>query len=45
VDTTQRLASQGAEPIASTPDEFAAVIKRELEQWSRIVNQIGLRND
>jgi len=44
-DTTQRLASQGAEPIASTPDEFAAVIKRELEQWSRIVNQIGLRND
>ena len=44
-DAKQRLASQGAEAIGSSPDEFAAVIKQELEQWSRIVNQIGLRGD
>ena len=44
-DAKQRLASQGAEAIGSSPDEFAAVIKQELAQWSRIVDQIGLRND
>jgi len=44
-DTKQRLASQGAEAIGSTPEEFAAVIKQELEQWARIVKEIGLRKD
>lgn len=44
-DTKQRLASQGAEAIGSSPEEFAAVIKQELEQWARIVKQIGLRKD
>ena len=44
-DTQQRLASQGAEAIGSSPDEFAAVIKQELEQWSRIADQLGLRNE
>lgn len=44
-DTKQRLASQGAEAIGSNPAEFAAVIKQELEQWGRIVDQLGLRND
>jgi tripartite-type tricarboxylate transporter receptor subunit TctC len=42
-DTKQRLASQGAEPIGSTPEEFAAVIQQELAQWSRIADRIGLR--
>lgn len=41
----QRLTSQGAEAIGSTPEEFAAVIKQELEQWTRIAKQIGLRKD
>lgn len=44
-DTKQRLASQGAEAIGSTPEEFAAVIKQELAQWARIVKEIGLRKD
>ena len=44
-DAKQRLASQGAEAIGSSPEESAAVIKRELEQWTRIVDQIRPRND
>lgn len=40
----QRLASQGAEAIGSTPEEFAAVIKQELDQWGRIVEKLGLRD-
>jgi tripartite-type tricarboxylate transporter receptor subunit TctC len=42
--TKERLVSQGAEPIGSSPAEFAEVIKRELAQWTRIAEQIGLRN-
>jgi tripartite-type tricarboxylate transporter receptor subunit TctC len=44
-DTRQRLAGQGAEAIGSSPDEFAAVIRQELEQWGRIVAQLGLRSE
>ena len=43
-ETKGRLASQGAEAIGSSPEEFAAVIKQELAQWTRIAEQIGLRN-
>jgi tripartite-type tricarboxylate transporter receptor subunit TctC len=43
-DMKQRLVSQGAEAIGSSPDEFAAVIKQELKQWTRITEQIGLRH-
>ena len=43
-DTRQRLVSQGAEAIGSTPEEFAAVIGKELEQWTRIVGELGLRD-
>ncbi len=31
-----RLAADGAEPAGTTPAEFGAYIKRELEKWSRV---------
>ena len=31
-----RLATDGAEPLSTTPAEFGAHIKRELEKWSRV---------
>ena len=31
-----RLASDGAEPLGSTPAEFAAFIRRELDKWSKV---------
>jgi tripartite-type tricarboxylate transporter receptor subunit TctC len=33
----QRLAADGAEPLGSTPAEFAAFIRRELDKWGRVV--------
>ncbi len=33
----QRLAADGAEPLGSTPAEFAVFIRRELDKWSRVV--------
>ena len=32
----QRLAADGAEPSGTTPAEFGAYIKRELQKWSRV---------
>jgi tripartite-type tricarboxylate transporter receptor subunit TctC len=34
----QRLAADGAEPLGSTPAEFAAFIRRELDKWSKVVD-------
>ena len=31
-----RLASDGAEPLGSTPAEFGAFIRRELDKWSKV---------
>jgi tripartite-type tricarboxylate transporter receptor subunit TctC len=33
----ERLGKEGAEPIGSTPEEFAAFIKSELTQWGKVV--------
>jgi tripartite-type tricarboxylate transporter receptor subunit TctC len=31
-----KLASDGAEPVGTTPAEFAAHIKSELEKWANV---------
>jgi len=33
----QRLATDGAEPLGSTPAEFAVFIRQELDKWGRVV--------
>ncbi len=42
-DVVTRLAGQGAEPVASTPDEFAAFIRAELDKWSKLVAAAKMR--
>jgi tripartite-type tricarboxylate transporter receptor subunit TctC len=32
----KRLANEGATPINSTPSEFAAFVKADMEQWSKV---------
>jgi tripartite-type tricarboxylate transporter receptor subunit TctC len=38
-----RLADDGAEPLASTPEEYAADIDREETKWSAIVKLAGAK--
>jgi tripartite-type tricarboxylate transporter receptor subunit TctC len=40
-----RLADDGAEPLASTPEEYAADIDREETKWSAIVKLAGAKAD
>jgi len=41
-ETKDRLATDGAEPLGSTPEEFAAFIRRELDKWTRVANAAGI---
>lgn len=38
-----KLVAQAAEPIGSTPDQFAAVMESELKKWSAVIRQTGVR--
>jgi len=42
-DMEERLTKDGAEVIASTPDEFARFIREEIDRYARIVKASGLR--
>lgn len=42
-EVRDRLVAEGAEPLSSTPEEFAAVIKAEMVKWARIVRQTGIK--
>ncbi len=39
------LGAQGAEPAGGTPDDFAALIKRDLAKWEKVVKASGARVD
>jgi tripartite-type tricarboxylate transporter receptor subunit TctC len=42
-DVRARLAIEGAEPLPSTPAEYAADIDREETQWSKVVKASGAK--
>lgn len=42
-EITQRLKDLGAEPVASTPEAFAAVIARDLARWREVVSRAGIQ--
>jgi tripartite-type tricarboxylate transporter receptor subunit TctC len=41
-ETRESMASQGAEPVASTPEQFAAFIRAEMAKWSAVIKRAGL---
>jgi tripartite-type tricarboxylate transporter receptor subunit TctC len=44
-ETTRQLEDQGLDVIISTPDEFAAYLKRELAKWGPVVKERRMRAD
>ena len=44
-DLQERLAGQGAEVFASTPEQLAKLLKDDLERWSKIVKASGATID
>ena len=44
-DVKQRLDGVGFEAIGSTPEEFGAYIRSEVEKWTKVVRAAGVRAD
>ncbi len=44
-DLRQRLATQGAEPLGGTSEEYAAYIRAELVRWTKVVKDSGAKAD
>ena len=42
-DLKQRLASQGFDAVGNTPEQFAAVIRRDLARWKGVVEAAKIR--
>jgi tripartite-type tricarboxylate transporter receptor subunit TctC len=38
----ERLAAEGVDIIANTPDEFAALIRTDIAKWTKVVQTIGI---
>jgi len=41
----ERLASQGADPIGSTPEAYEQHLRSEIARWQKIVQQVGIKAD
>ncbi len=41
-EVRQRLASEGADPVGSTPEAFDAYIRSDIEKWIKVVKKAGI---
>ena len=39
----ERFATAGLEPLSDTPDEFAALLQREIPEWHKIAKAANIR--
>ena len=44
-DMKARMSSEGAEPIGSTPAQFAVYLDGEIRKWAKIIKDSGIRGD
>jgi tripartite-type tricarboxylate transporter receptor subunit TctC len=44
-DMAQRMASEGGLPSPSTPEQFTALIKSEMERWAGVIKATGAKPD
>jgi len=41
----ERLEGMGAEPVGGTPEEFGAVMARDIAKWTALAKSVGIKID
>ena len=44
-DVTERIASQGATPRPTTPEEFERFVRSEIDKWKKVARVANVRTD
>ncbi len=44
-EVAERVANLGAEPVASTPAEYADFLRAEMARWGKVVRSAGIRSE
>jgi tripartite-type tricarboxylate transporter receptor subunit TctC len=44
-DFRERLAGGGLEPAPNTPEEFSRMIAAELQRWTQVIRDAGIRQE
>jgi len=39
------LAQEAAEPVGNSPEQFAAIIEREISTWKKVVDAAGIKSE
>ena len=42
-DVRSQFAAMGADPVGGTPEEFAAVVQRDLAKWAKVARDVNLQ--
>ena len=42
-EVKERVTALGADLAGSSPEEFAAFVRKELTTWSKVVKEVGIR--
>jgi tripartite-type tricarboxylate transporter receptor subunit TctC len=42
-DFARQLSTMGLDPLGSTPDEFAALLRKEIPRWKQIARDAGVK--
>jgi tripartite-type tricarboxylate transporter receptor subunit TctC len=42
-DVRDKLAAQGAHVVGSTPEEFTAMLRREIQKWAKVTAGLKLQ--
>ena len=44
-EVQDKMSDRGLEPMSSTPEQFAAIIKADIERYGKVIKDIGLKVD
>ena len=42
-EARDRLVTDGADPVGSSPEEFAAYLRSETVKWAKVVQDVGIK--